>query len=30
VITYKDCGHMQMEEKAELSATDAADFLLRD
>ena len=30
VITYKDCGHMPMEEKAELSATDAADFLLRD
>jgi pimeloyl-ACP methyl ester carboxylesterase len=28
VITYKDCGHMPMEEKAELSAADAANFLL--
>lgn len=28
VITYDDCGHMPMEEKPELSAKDAADFLL--
>ncbi len=28
VITYADCGHMPMEEKAELSAADAAHFLL--
>jgi pimeloyl-ACP methyl ester carboxylesterase len=28
VITYSDCGHMPMEEKAELSAADAAHFLL--
>lgn len=28
VITYDDCGHMPMEEKPELSAADAAKFLL--
>lgn len=28
VITYDDCGHMPMEEKPELSARDAAAFLL--
>lgn len=28
VITYSDCGHMPMEEKPELSAHDAAQFLL--
>ena len=28
VITYSDCGHMPMEEKPELSAADAATFLL--
>lgn len=28
VITYPDCGHMPMEEKPELSAKDAAHFLL--
>lgn len=28
VITYSDCGHMPMEEKPELSAADAARFLL--
>ena len=28
VITYSDCGHMPMEEKPEISAKDAARFLL--
>jgi len=28
VITYSDCGHMPMEEKPEVSAKDAAKFLL--
>jgi pimeloyl-ACP methyl ester carboxylesterase len=28
VIKYSDCGHMPMEEKPEISARDAAEFLL--